>query len=197
LRRLLAILLALALCVPDAPAAQGLSARQRALVLLRVLAYDRNLRARAGAEVRVAVVFRPGHAGSERERDELLAAFAELDARAVVAGLPVRAVAVPFAEGADLAARLAAPRAAALYACAGLEDRSPDIASVARERRLLTATGSRGPVEQGLAVALVDRGERAGLVVNARAAADQGADFDSALLSVAERVEPGGGAAVR
>jgi hypothetical protein len=188
--RLLAILLALSLAVPPSAGAQELSTRQRALVLLRVLAYDRALRARAGAEVRVAVVFRPGHPASERERDELLAAFSELEARAVVAGLPVRADAVPYDGGADLVARLSAPRAAALYACAGLEDHAPAIAVAARTARLLTAAGARGPVEQGLAVGLVDRGNRAGLLVNVRAALDQGIDLDSALLAVAERVDP-------
>jgi len=195
LTRLLATLVALSLAVPASPGAEGLSARQRALVLLRVLAYDRALRARAGAEVRVAVAFRPGHAASERERDEFLGAFSELDARAVVAGLPVRAEAIALPEGADLAARLSAPRAAALYACVGLEERARDIAAAARERQVLTVAGARGPVEQGLAVGLVDRGDRAGLVVNTRAAAEQGSDLDSALLSVAERVDPGGGAA--
>lgn len=195
--RLLAILLALSLAVPPSAGAQELSTRQRAIVLLRVLAYDRALRARAGAEVRVAVVFRPGHPASERERDELLAAFSELEARAVVAGLPVRADAVPYGDGADLAARLSAPRAAALYACAGLEEHAPAIAAAARARRLLTAAGARGPVEHGLAVGLVDRGERAGLVVNVRAAAEQGVDLDSALLSVAERVDPAPAAPAR
>jgi hypothetical protein len=117
-RRLLAALLLVLAAAPAAGAGE-ISPRQRALLLLRVLVYDRALAQRAGGEVKVAVVFRPE--GDAAEREALLATFEEL-------------------------------------------------------------------LEGGFSLALVDRGERAGLMLDPEAAAAAGADFDSALLSVAELV---------
>jgi hypothetical protein len=186
-RRLASLLLSLA--VATGATAQGVPPGQKALLLLRVLAYDRNLRARAGPEVRIAVVYKPGHRASERERDALLFALEEVTGRAVVAGLPVRAVALPYQDAAGFRALLAGSGASTMYLCSGLEEAGRDLARAARERSVLSVCGSREQAMAGCAVALVDRGERAALVVNPRAAVGQGGDLDSALLSVAERVE--------
>jgi hypothetical protein len=154
-----------------------------------VLAYDRNLKARAREQVRIAVVFKPGLVASERERDALLIALEEVAGQARVAGLPVRAVALPWQDAVDFRARLAEAGATALYVCGGLEEVTRELARAARERSVLALGGTREQVVKGLAVGLVDRGERAALVVNQRAAAGQGADLASGLLSLAERVD--------
>lgn len=172
-----------------AGAGAGIAPGQRALLLLRVLSYDRNLPTRAGGEVRVAVVYRPGAGASERERDALVAAGGELAGRVVVGGRPVHFEPVPFEDGPAFRARLARLRPAALYVCGGLEAEVPDLARAAAEQAALSLCGDRAGLRRGLAVGLVDRGERAGIAVNPRAAAAQGADLDSALLSVAERIE--------
>jgi hypothetical protein len=184
-RRLAAILLLSLATAPPVRAAE-VTPRQRALLALRVLAYDRALPARAGGEVTVAVLYRPDASSSEAERDALLAAFSDLSRTVVVAGRPARAVAVPWRGAADLRGRLEALRASALYACAGLLGEATEIEAAARAGRALTLAGEAAFVERGFAVALVDRGQRAGLVISPAAAAAQGADLDSALLSVAE-----------
>jgi len=188
MRRLAAsLLLSLALATPAGAA--PMTPRQQALILLRALVYDRNLRARAGSEVAVAVVFRPGHAASEAERTALVEVLDEVSQQAVAAGLPVRVFTVAWRDREDLAARLADRPAAALFACSGLEEQAAALAEVARRRGVLAASGSRVPLEQGFALALVERGSRAGLVVSPAAAAAQGADLDSALLQLAEIFE--------
>jgi len=187
MRLLLASLLVPLLLAGSAAGAE-LPPRQKALVLLRVLAYDRALKARAGATVGVGVVFRPGNATSEEDRDRLVDELQEIARRAVAAGLPIRVVALPFVEGAPLSQRLRELGVVALFACDGLEGEAATLARVAREGKVLTFSASRRMVEEGLAVAIVDRGDRAGLVVNQGAAAAQGADLDSALLALAELV---------
>ena len=182
---LLALLLA-----PHARGVEPLPARQRALLLLRVLVYDRNLATRVPGEMMVAVVFRPGHVGSEAERDAMLAAFEAVAGDVVAAGRPVRAVAVPWRGAADLEARLARIRPAAAYVGASLAREAPDVAAATRRRDVLSVTGSREAVEGGVAVGLVNLGTRAGLVVNPEAARAEGADLDAALLALAE-VVPG------
>jgi hypothetical protein len=186
MRRLAALLLVWLATAPPARAAE-VTPRQRALLVLRVLAYDRALPARAGSEVTVAVLYRPDAASSEAERDALLAAFSDLSRTVVVAGRPARVVAVPWRGAAELRGRLEALGASALYACTGLLGDAAEIAAVAKARRALTLAGEAAFVEGGFAVALVDRGQRAGLVISPAAAAAAGADLDSALLSIAER----------
>jgi hypothetical protein len=44
---------------------------QQALLLLRTLAYDRNLAARASADATVLVLFKPGDAASAAARDAM------------------------------------------------------------------------------------------------------------------------------
>lgn len=186
MRRLLALLLLLLAATPVARAAE-LSPRQRALLLLRVLVYDRALLQRAGGSVVVGVVFSPD--GDPAEHEALLATFEELSRTVKAAGLPVLAVAMPYLGPSAFAGQLAKVRPVAVYACAGLGAAAPEVAAAARKARVLAVGGERRlVVGSGFAVALIDRGDRAGLVIDPQAAAAAGADFDSALLSIADLV---------
>ena len=168
---------------------QGLPSSQRTLLIMRVLTYDRNLRVRADGQVRVAVIFKKGSRASEDERDALMLAANELSTRVVVAGMPVRFLAVPYEGRADLKARLTDLHPSAIYVCEGLQTAAAELARIAVETSVPTLCGDRELLRKGLAVALVDRGDRASLAVNLHAARGQGADLDSALLTLAERVD--------
>jgi len=187
-RRFLATIL-VSLAIATAASAGDVSPRQRALLILRVLVYDRALPRRAGGEVRVAVVYRPS--ADDAERAAMVAALEEFARSVKAAGLPVRGLAVPYEGRGPLAAELARHRPAALYACGGLGEAAVEIAAEARRAGVLAITGDRALVgEGGFPLALVDRGDRASLVLDPEAAAAAGIDFDSALLSVAELVRP-------
>lgn len=181
-----AALLAAALATAPVARADDLTPRKQALLLVRVLVYDRNLTARVHGVVRVAVAFRPGDRRSEERRDEMVSALEEVSREVVALGLPIEAVAVPYHDAADFEARLARHAPACLFVCSGLDGAVKEIATGARRRRVLSVTGSREMAEAGLAVALVNRGRRAGVVVNVPAAKAEGADLDAALLGIAE-----------
>lgn len=189
--RLLAatLLVVIALAAGAAPG-DAVPVHQRTLLALRVLVYDRNLAARAPREVVVAVVFRPGDAESERERDEVLGALGALADQVVAAGRPIRGVALPHGTTAELDARLAALRPAAAWVCGTLEPQAAEIARVTGLRRVLSMAGTRAAVEAGVAVGVVPAARRAAILVNLRAARAEGADLDAALLAVAELVPP-------
>jgi hypothetical protein len=172
------------------PAAQALPASHQALLLFRVLAYDRNLRARAGEELTLAVLFRQEDAGSLRERDAIVQALREAARSFSVSGLHVRVQEVPWRGPQDLDARLAELRAAALYAGESLAADAPQISLIARARSALSFTPSRAMVESGLALGLVHRGTRAGVVVNLPAAHAEGAELESTFLAVVEVARP-------
>jgi hypothetical protein len=181
------VLLLAALAAGSAPArAEELSPRKQALLLLRVLVYDRNLRARAGGAVRVAIAYRAGDRRSEERRDEMVGAFEDVAREVVVAGMPVEVVAVPYRDEADFESRLRAPSPACLYVCAGLELVVKEIAAATRRHAVVSAAGSKELVEAGLAIGLVNRGQRAAVVVNLAAARGEGADLEAALLAIAE-----------
>jgi len=136
--------------------------------------------------VRVAVAFRPGDRSSELERDELVAALEEVSREVVALGLPVGVVAVPYHDPADFEARLVRNAPACVYVCASLDPMVKEITWAAQRHGVLTASSSRRMAESGLALALVNRGKRAGIVVNLPAAKAAGADLDAALLAIAE-----------
>ncbi len=181
-----ALLLLATLSAAATARADELTPRKQALLLLRVLVYDRNLKARAGGVVRVAVAFRAGDRRSEQERDELVSALEAVSREVLALGLPVDVVAVPYHDGVEFEARLARTAPACVYVCTSLEPVVKEIAGAAQRRAVLSASGSRRMAESGLALAIVNRGKRAGVVVNLPAAKAEGADLDAALLAIAE-----------
>jgi hypothetical protein len=183
----LAVVAALAGALCALPArGEDLPPRHQALLLLRVLAYDRNLKQRVGASATVLVLYRPGDLASEARRSALRHAFEEVAREVVVSGLPVAVEEVPYRSVAELDARLESNRAAMVYVDHALEGDVSDITSVTRRRGVLSADGSRSMVEAGVAIGIVARSGRAAVTVNLPAARQEGANLDSALLAVAE-----------
>lgn len=184
---LLAAALAAAL-VPISPAAEDMPPSSQALLLLRILAYDRALPSRSGGPVVVAVASRRGDAAGEERRDELVEALREAASTFGVGGRAVRAVGISWAPE-RAADRLRAEQATALVVVGALEQDASQVASVTRAARVLSVAASRAPVAAGLAVGLVHRGRKAGILVNLAACRAEGVDFHSDLLSVAEVLE--------
>ncbi len=177
----------LAVALAAAPArGDELAPRNQALLLLRVLAYDRNLVRRAGPRATVLVLYRPGDLGSESRRGPLRTAFEEVAGEVTVSGLPVEVEEVPFRSAADLDAKVTSSGAALVYVDRALAPELAEITRVTRVRSAVTAAGARELLPQGVAVAVVASGARAAIVVNLPAARREGADLDSALLGVAE-----------
>jgi hypothetical protein len=166
--------------------AADLPPRNQALLLLRILVYDRNLKQRAEGTVTVGVVFRPHDAVSEQQRDALVAALESVAEDVVAAGMPVKALAIPYRDPADLDARIARLRPAAVYVGAALSGSVKEIVRVTRRRSVLSVCGSREMVADGIGVGLVNRGRRAGVVVGLESTRSEGVDLDSALLAMAE-----------
>lgn len=189
LLRLLAALVAVAAGVPPARAAD-LPPRNQALLLLRVLAYDRNLKKRCAGAVTVLVASRAGDRVSEERSAALAGAFEEVAREVVVAGLPVKVETVALRDPAALEARLGAAPAALLFVDEALGGQVTELSRLARRTGTLTGGASRAAVEAGLSVAVVARAGRAAVVVGQASSRLEGADLDSALLAVAEVVAP-------
>jgi hypothetical protein len=181
-----ALLLAALVAGPAAARGADMSPRRQALLLLRVLVYDRNLEARARGAVRVAVVFRAGDRRSEEQGEGMAAAMAEVARQVVAAGLPVEVMTMPYRGAADFEARLEAAAPTCLYVCDALRPEVKEIARAARRHAALAASASREMVEDGLALGVVRSGLRWSLVVNISAAREEGVDLDAEFLEIAE-----------
>jgi hypothetical protein len=177
--------LAAALCAFPARG-EELPPRHQALLLLRVLAYDRNLKSRVGGNATVLVLYRPGDPASEARRTALHNAFEEVAREVVVSGLPVVVEEVPYRTAAELDAKLETSHSAMVYVDHALEANLAEITQLTRRRGVLSADGSRSMVEAGVAVGIVARSGRAAVIVNLPIARQEGANLDAALLAVAE-----------
>jgi len=160
---------------------------RRALVMLRVLAYDKQLSQRVGDDVRVVVAYTADDAGIA-ERTRWITAFAKAS-KITVNGRPV--IVVPHrVDSADELAR-ALDHSAALLVCDGLTRALSvtTIATLTRNHRVLSISTREADVVAGLTVALVPGKQRDEIVVNLAAARAEGVKFDAGLLQLAREVK--------
>lgn len=186
-RTALSALLYSVLGFPTVAAALEFGPKQVAGLLLRVLAYDRNLKARTdGKVVQILILFQEGNQDSEVQQLDMLNALEDVSRKINLATLPVKVSALPVTSVSALDARLATLRASALFVCTGLGDSVSAISALCRKRSILTLTANTSYVKQGLGIGFSESDDRIQLVVNLPAARAEGADLDASLLRVAE-----------
>lgn len=186
-----ALVLLVALLAGARPArAEDPPPAQQALLLLRILAYDRNLKTRCGGDkVVVGVVAKPGDRASEDAAAKLVRALADAkDRKTTVLGMEIDVMTVPFDPGLD--ERLAKARLAALYVAPGLEDSVGLITPLTKKHSVMSMAPRPDPARNGLAIGLELRDKRTAVIVNLQAARSEGVDFESAFLRVAEVIKP-------
>jgi len=157
----------------------------QAAILVRALAYNRALKARAGTSVVVGVVGKAGDKLSTETQQQMLRAFSAVEPRTVL-GLPFKAVGVTFKDRDALAAWASQEGVDALYVTPGLAEELGPVRSVCEELKLASFGADRSFVEKGLAVAVVTRGDTPRLVVNLKSAQAAGLDLDPKLLQLSE-----------
>ncbi len=161
-------------------AAQELPAPQQATLLLRMLAYDRNVKTRAGSRVTIAVVSRDARCAA------MAGALNNAAKGLTVGDLPVRAVEVAWSENGE--GFLVAAEPTAIYVCGDLKDQLGQLLGAARRLSALSFSASAADVRAGVSIGLVAKGDKAGLLVNLPAAKAEGAELDAAVLRLAEIV---------
>jgi hypothetical protein len=171
------------------PARADATDDRRALVMLRVLAYDNHLRDRVGDEVRIVIVYPAGDRGAA-ESARWTAAFA--NARKLkVDGRPVVVTVHRFESAKLLGRALQDQRTAALVTCEGLTKAIAiaDLTALTRAYKALSFSTREAEVVNGIAIGVVPGAERDELVVNVAAATAEGVKFDAGLLQLARTVE--------
>lgn len=140
---LLALGLPCALAAGDA----DVPAAVQAELLAKVAAYDRNLAARAGEQVRTLVVAKVGDAASARLAAQLKDALA---GKSAIAGLPHAEETVAFESAAALASAVRQRRAAIVYLSSGFADAELEAIAAALDGVDVLTAGSASYVRKGV-----------------------------------------------
>jgi hypothetical protein len=160
-------------------------ADRRALVLLRVLSYDRNVASRAGDRMTILVVY--DEPATAEERDRWLAALAGVH-KVTVADRAVETRSHAFKDGSKLEAALRDAHPAAIVVCGGLSRALSELRDAARAHKAMTFTTRESEVEAGFSVGLVAGERRDVIAINLEAARAEGVQFEAGLLKIAKRV---------
>jgi len=182
---IVALALGLTLARPAEAAADSAAAKQ-ALVLLRILSYDRYVGKRARGQVVIGVVRDDDDPASRRAAETMADALRNTSRGVTVAGKPV--VIVEIAAGDLFRDRLRALEVTAIYLATGLDSELDAINEAARAHPCLTFTDRIDYMRRGVAVALSSNDRRITISLDLVAVRAQGAQLSAELLHVAEVV---------
>jgi hypothetical protein len=169
-----------------AQAAANSAATKQALVLLRILSYDRYVGKRARRQVVIGVVRDDDDPVSRRAATTMVDALRSMSRGVTVAGKPVTVVEI--AAGDLFRDRLRALEVTAIYLTAGLDSELDAINEAARAHPCLTFTDRIPYMRRGVAVALSTNARRITISLDLVAVRAQGAQLSAELLHVAEVV---------
>lgn len=171
-----------------ARAAAEPAATKEAMVLLRILSYDRYVSKRARSSVVIGVVRNDNDATSRRAAGTMAEALRKMSRGVTVAGKPVAIVEI--AAGDLFRDRLRDLEVTAIYLAPGLDGELDKVNAAARAHPCLTFTDWAGYMRRGVAVALGsdERRRRITISLDLVAARAQGAQLSAELLHVAEVV---------
>jgi hypothetical protein len=161
-----------------------LSPAKQALTLARVIAYDGNLKTRAGPSVDIAILVKKGDKDSERMSEGLLQAFKALES-AKLLGLPVKISRVNFSGREQLDMVIQSNGIDTLYVCSGLDANLNDIKAVARLHKVLTIGSQESHLKTGLSLGIFEIGGKNTILVNLEASREEGLSFGPDLLRLA------------
>jgi hypothetical protein len=156
-------------------------------LVLKALTYDRNLKARAGDQVRIAIIV-PAK-GSRTAADELQASLSGSQAR-TVNGMPV-AFKLIVAEADDSVEQgLRDGGWAAAYIMPGFSRAELDkVRKACEQKRVLAVAAAVDDIDNGLAFGIGAQGSKPQIVINLKASKACGSDFDLALLQLSKIVQ--------
>ena len=163
--------------------------RQDVALMLRILAYDRNLDSRVKDGVVVVTIYDEENESSAEEARAIAETLRAFQETTQIAGHALTSRSIPFHSGALEADYLESLGATAIYLCGGLEGAFEELSELSRESDALSFTTREDAVRAGVAVGIVPKGESRGILVNLPSSRLEGANLDAALLRHAEVIQ--------
>lgn len=171
----------------DVSEADAMNAARRVLVVLRILAYDKDLPARIASDDVPILVVSTAAPQNRAERATWQAGFAMLP-KVKVAGRSVRVIAIDFDNERAFDQAVATHRPAAVIIAGELAGELAAIRRVSRARHAVSFSTRERDVAAGVAVAVIPSDRRDEIVINLGAARAEGARFGAGLLQLARVV---------
>ena len=172
--------------LPVRVSANDLPYEQQSALLLRILAYDRNLHERVDAQVNFVVIYEEADPESVAEAHAIESALREIGRNTTVAGYRLETYTHPYRGAVAELDYLSRLHATAVYLCSGMGGHVAEVSGVTQSLSILSFTGVEAWAREGIGVGLIERGGRARIVVNLPATRAEGADLDAGLLRHAE-----------
>jgi hypothetical protein len=183
--RILGFLLAM-MVVARTASADPVPAKNQALLLLRILAYDHNLANRTdNKKVTIVVVSKGGSSESDDAAGDIANAIRDIGKSTTIANNAIQVVRIVYSDK-TFDADVARARAAALYVSSGLGDAIGSITATTQSRKLLSFAGSQDFVAAGISIGFALDDGKPEILVNIPSSRNEGADLDVALLRVAK-----------
>jgi hypothetical protein len=164
-------------------------APMQASLFAKILTFDRNLKARAGKELKIGVLYQKRVRSSLEAQEEFLQAMCG-DPGQKIESIPLSCVAIEWTSASEVEATLVRNGIRVLYVAPLRAVAIEDIVAISRARKITTITGVPEFVEKGIALGLALRAERPLVLVHLSAARAEGADFNSQLLKLARVLFP-------
>ena len=168
----------------QAPAEAEVPSSRQAVIVLRALAYDGNLRTRAGDTIDIGVLYKKGHGGSEQMAATMAKAFGVL-ASTQVAGLPIAVSRLAYGGTEALDKSIGGVGIDMIYVCEGLDAEVGAIAEVTRRTKTLTVGSGREQVRQGLSLGVFQVDAKTTILLNLQSSRQEGVAFAADLLRLA------------
>jgi hypothetical protein len=158
---------------------------RQVVVMMRALAYDGNLKGRAGGTINIAVMYKKGNSSSEQMANALVQAFGPRRST-LVAGLPMVITPIAYTNPDGLKKSIAKVGISLLYVCEGLEGDLDAIKEITRHAKVLSVGAKQDYVDKGLSFGVFEMDGKCTILVNLQASRLEGVSFASDLLGLAK-----------
>jgi hypothetical protein len=164
---------------------EGVPVTRQVVILMRALAYDGNLKSRAGATVNIAILHKKGNAASETMANAMSKALGALESTQV-SGLPIVVSRLSYTGEDALKKSIAGAGIDLVYVCEGLEPDLEAIERVTRQMKALSVGSKQEHVQKGLSIGVFQIEAKCTILLNLPASRQEGVSFASDLLRLAK-----------
>jgi hypothetical protein len=168
-----------------ASAEESVPASRQVVILMRALAYDGNLKSRAGDTVNIAILHKKGHAASESMANAMAKAFSALEATQV-SGLPIVVARLSYTGEEALKKAITGAGIDFVYVCEGLDSDLDAIERITRQMKVLSVGSKLAHVEKGLSIGVFQIEDKCTILLNLSANRQEGISFAADLLRLAK-----------
>jgi len=157
-------------------------------LFLKILEFDRNLKARVGEEIVFGVAYQKTFKESVDTKDELVKAIEQSSLKEIDT-IPIRYALIELGGENGLANALDKGKVNILYVTPLRAFDIRAFVNVCQARQIMTVTGVPSYVNLGISIGFEARGQNPEIVINLQSAKAEGSDFSSRLLQLARVIE--------